>query len=183
MQHKQIVRISKYLSLHLRHQPERLGLELGPGGWVSVEDLLAACARDRMHISLAELIEVVRGNDKHRFAFDESGLRIRANQGHTTEVDLQLEAREPPATLLHGTAQQFVPVILDKGLKKMDRHHVHLTESEETALKTGRRKGKPVRLEVDASGLHAAGRLFYLTANAVWLVEDVPPAYLKVREL
>ncbi len=182
MDHKKLVSISKYLSLHLRHQPELLGLELEPGGWVNVEALLAACVRDGAPLTLADLTEVVRGNDKQRFAFDESGLRIRANQGHSVEVDLQLEPREPPAVLLHGTALHILPEIREKGLLKMDRHYVHLTESAETALTSGRRKGKPIVVEVDATGLHAAGRLFYLTANSVWLVEDVPPAYLKVRD-
>ena len=182
MDQKSLVRISKYLSLHLRHQPERIGLELEPGGWVEVEDLLEACATHNMAITHDELYEVVRQNDKQRFAFDDSGKRIRANQGHSVEVDLQLDPRVPPAVLLHGTGQQFIFDILQQGLLKMSRHHVHLTEAEATALKVGRRKGKPVILEIDAAGLHGSGRLFYLTANAVWLVDEVPPAFLKVRE-
>ncbi len=182
MDEKQIIRVSKFLSFHLRHHPERLGLELQEGGWVSVEDLLAACGRQGVPLSHGELGEVVRQNDKKRFAFDETGLLIRANQGHSVDVDLQLEPREPPTLLLHGTAQHFLSMIFEQGLQKMDRHHVHLTTLPETALKTGQRKGKPVILEVDAAGLHAAGTLFYLTANAVWLVDEVPPAYLHVLE-
>src|SRR5262245_38177508 len=126
MDGKRQVRVSKYLSLHLRHQPEALGLMLEPGGWVKVDDLLAACAGQGFPITREELALVVKGSDKQRFAFDESGTRIRANQGHSVPVELQLEAKEPPAVLYHGTAEHSLALVLDKGLEKMSRHHVHL---------------------------------------------------------
>src|SRR3954470_1682346 len=103
MDSQQTVKISKYLSKHLRHQPERLGLQLEEGGWVSVDALLAACARHHFPISRAQLDEVVATNDKQRFAFDDTGTRLRANQGHSVDVDLQLEPLAPPALLYHGT--------------------------------------------------------------------------------
>src|SRR5690349_340226 len=127
MDEERLVRTSKFLSRHLRHEPERLGLELAPGGWVGVEELLAGCAARGMRISRAELDEVVTRNSKQRFAFDETGTRIRANQGHSVDVDLQLEPREPPAVLYHGTGHKTVEVVLREGLKKMSRNHVHLS--------------------------------------------------------
>jgi putative RNA 2'-phosphotransferase len=179
---KQLVRISKYLSKHLRHEPERLGLELAPGGWVDVDELLAACAGDRFPISRAQLEEVVARNDKKRFSFDDSGTRIRANQGHSTEVDLQLEPQTPPAVLFHGTARPTVTLILSEGIKRMARHHVHLSLDAATARKVGSRHGQPVILAIDARAMHAAGHLFYCSANGVWLVDEVPAAFVRLAE-
>ncbi len=171
------IKISKYLSKHLRHTPERLGLTLAAGGWVSVEDLLAACATQRFPITLAELEAVVAHSDKQRFSFDETRTRIRANQGHSTAVDLQLSPQAPPALLYHGTAEQFLPAILELGLLKMARHHVHLSSNLETARRVGMRHGRPVILQVDAAAMQAEFT-FYCSDNGVWLVEAVPPQYL-----
>jgi putative RNA 2'-phosphotransferase len=123
---RRLLRLSKYLSKHLRHRPERIGLELRPGGWVEVDALLKACARQRFPITRAELEEVVERNDKKRFAFDSSGTLIRAQQGHSVPVDLLLEPVEPPAELYHGTPERNLEVILRGGLQSMGRHHVHL---------------------------------------------------------
>jgi putative RNA 2'-phosphotransferase len=177
---KRQVRISKFLSLHLRHSPADLGLTLEPGGWVPVADVLAGAARKGFPITPAELAEVVRASDKQRFAFDESGTMIRANQGHSAEVDLQLEPAEPPAVLYHGTADRFLAAILRDGLRKMNRHHVHLSADTATAAKVGSRHGRLVVLEVDTAWMHAAGHAFYRSANGVWLVDAVPPGYLRV---
>ncbi len=172
--------ISKYLSLHLRHQPEALGLELGPGGWVSVPALLEAAAKKGFPISRAELEDVVATNEKKRFSFDGSGTQVRANQGHSAAVDLQLEPVEPPAILYHGTGEASVAAILASGLVKMARHHVHLSPDIATALKVGRRHGAPVVLEVSAGGMHRDGHVFFCSANGVWLVDGVPVQYLRV---
>jgi putative RNA 2'-phosphotransferase len=172
------VRISKYLSKHLRHQPERLGLELLPGGWVEVDRLLAAAAQDGFEISLADLQQVVTTNDKQRFAFNDSGDLIRANQGHSTEVDLQLVVQTPPATLYHGTHTKAVTAILATGLQKMSRHHVHLTTDLTMAFKVGGRRGESVIFAVDATAMVADGYSFYCSENDVWLVDAVPPQYL-----
>ncbi|MDC0667285.1 RNA 2'-phosphotransferase [Nannocystis radixulma] len=172
------VRISKFLALHLRHDPAGLGLELEPGGWVAVEALLAACARKRRPISRAELEEVVRTSDKQRFAFDAAKTKIRANQGHSVDVDLQLTAAEPPPILYHGTGEGSLAAILRDGLSKMQRHHVHLSADAVTAHKVGARHGRPAVLRVDAAAMAAAGIVFYRAANGVWLVEHVPPHYL-----
>jgi putative RNA 2'-phosphotransferase len=172
------VRISKYLSKHLRHQPERLGLELLPGGWVEVDKLLAAAAHNGFEISLAELQQVVATNDKQRFAFNESGDLIRANQGHSTAVDLQLAIQTPPDILYHGTHVKALAAILETGLQKMSRHHVHLTTDLAMAQKVGSRRGESVILAIDTSAMVAAGYRFYCTENDVWLVDAVPPQYL-----
>jgi putative RNA 2'-phosphotransferase len=175
------VKISKFLSKHLRHDPAGLGIALAPGGWVEVEVLLAACGRRGVPISRAQLEEVVRTSDKQRFGFDETGARIRANQGHSVEVDLQLEPRAPPAELYHGTGERSLPAIFRHGLMKMSRHHVHLSADVETARKVGARHGTPAVLVVAAGAMHAAGATFYRSDNGVWLVDAVPVEFLRVR--
>lgn len=180
MDDKRKVRVSKCLSRILRHAPGDAGLTLEPGGWVSVTDLLIGAARAGVRITQEELSEVVRTSDKQRFAFDETGTRVRANQGHSVEVDLQLSPAQPPATLFHGTADRNCAAILTSGLLKMARHHVHLSAEPATALKVGSRHGKPVVLVVDAARMHADGHAFFRSANGVWLVEHVAPEYLRV---
>lgn len=182
MDAKRLVKISKYLSKHLRHEPERLGLELEAGGWVAVDTLLAACAADRFLLTKDELVEVVATNDKKRFSFDSSNTRIRANQGHSTEVDLQLEATIPPDILYHGTPESSLDSILHQGLLKMARHHVHLSATVEAAEVVGRRRGRAVVLIVDAVSMRNDGFLFYVSTNGVWLTDHVPPKYLRLQE-
>jgi putative RNA 2'-phosphotransferase len=179
MNNSRLVKISKYLSKHLRHEPERIGLKLAPGGWVSVDELLAACKNHSFPINPAELKEVVANNDKKRFSFDETGSLIRANQGHSVEVDLQLEAVVPPDVLYHGTGHGAVEAILHEGLRKMSRHHVHLSTDITTAKKVGTRHGRPVVFTVDAAAMHEEGYTFYCSENGVWLVDNVPPEYLQ----
>jgi putative RNA 2'-phosphotransferase len=175
-------RVSKYLSLHLRHRPDALGLMLEPGGWVPIDTLLQAAAVRGFQVTRNELDAVVAGNDKQRFSISEDGVRIRANQGHSVEVDLELAPATPPATLYHGTGHQSVAAIQAEGLRRMQRHHVHLSADMETARRVGARHGRPVIFAVDAAGLAAAGHIFYVSANGVWLVESVPASYLTVLE-
>src|SRR5947208_9682601 len=170
MDAKQRITISKYLSKHLRHEPERSGLTLAEGGWVEVAELLAACARNQFPITRELLDEVVTTCDKQRFAFDATGTRIRANQGHSAPVDLQLEPRSPPWELFHGTPQQNVAAIMSEGLRRMARHHVHLSPDIETARKVGARRGKPAIFRIDAAAMLTAGQVFYCSDNGVWLV-------------
>lgn len=171
-------KISKYLSRHLRHQPERIGLDLDGGGWVDVDRLLAACQEHRFPVTRSELEEVVTTSEKQRFALDDGARRIRANQGHTVEVELGLDPRVPPAMLFHGTGHGAVDAILSEGLRPMGRHHVHLSADVETAARVGRRHGRPVVLEVDAAGMHASGWRFWRSVNGVWLVDAVPAEFL-----
>jgi putative RNA 2'-phosphotransferase len=173
-------KVSKYLSYHLRHHPEKLGLMLDVGGWVSVENLLKAANKSGFPISLSELQEVVANNDKQRFSFDSTGGKIRANQGHSVAVDLLLESVEPPAMLYHGTGKKSVESILGQGLLKMSRHHVHLSADIPTAKKVGQRHGIPVVFVVDAAEMHQEGYQFYCADNGVWLVDNVPPQYLQL---
>lgn len=174
------IKISKYLSKHLRHAPERLGLSLAAGGWVDIEQLLSACAAHQFPITRAELEAVVATSDKQRFSIDDTKTRIRANQGHTVAVDLQLEAQIPPDVLYHGTGDRSVDAIVQTGLLKMSRHHVHLSEDLETARRVGMRHGRPVILTIDAAAMHQAGFVFYCSDNGVWLVDHVPPQYLTI---
>ena len=173
-------KVSKYLAKYLRHAPEQIGLTLQPGGWVPVDDLLAAAAaaKGRFPISYDELVECVETNDKKRYAFDETGDLIRANQGHSVEVDLQLDEREPPESLYHGTVERFLPSILAEGLNKGRRHHVHLSTDVATARKVGARRGEPVVLTVDSGRMHRDKHKFFVSANGVWLTDAVPPDYL-----
>jgi putative RNA 2'-phosphotransferase len=171
-------RVSKYLAKYLRHAPEELGLTLQPGGWVPVNDLLSAAGKNGFPITYDELVDCVETNDKLRYSFDDTGDLIRANQGHSVEVDLQLNEREPPDVLFHGTVGRFLPSIMADGLNKGKRHHVHLSKDLETARKVGSRRGKPVILAVDAGGMHRDGHRFYVSANGVWLTEFVPPSYI-----
>lgn len=180
MEASERTRISKYLSRHLRHAPQRLGLTLAPGGWVDVDQLVAACARDGLMLWRSTLEEVVQTSDKQRFSFDATGTRIRANQGHSVPVDLELEATAPPEVLFHGTGASSVPAILRDGLRKMRRHHVHLSADKETARRVGARHGVPVVLVVDAARMHAEGIPFYRSENGVWLVDAVPARFLSV---
>ena len=179
MDEPRLTRISKYLSKHLRHEPEALGLTLEPGGWVPVDSLLAACTARGFRLTRPELDEVVERNSKQRFSFDESGTRIRANQGHSVPVDLQLAPVAPPETLYHGTGHRTADQVEREGLQRMKRHHVHLSPDLPTARAVGARHGQPVLFEVDAGGMHRDGHLFYCSENGVWLVEQVPPRYLR----
>jgi len=178
MNEHDMIRISKRLALHLRHAPDAIGITLGPGGWVRVNDLLAALARHGAPVSRAELDEVVAASDKQRYAVDETATMIRANQGHTVRVDLDLPVAEPPPVLYHGTPATSLPAIERDGLKPMRRHHVHLSATADTARAVGARRGESVVLRVDAAAMAAAGVEFRVSANGVWLVDHVPPVYL-----
>ncbi|MBE9125058.1 MULTISPECIES: RNA 2'-phosphotransferase [unclassified Coleofasciculus] len=179
MNNSRLVKISKYLSKHLRHQPERIGLTLAAGGWVCVDELLVACKKHAFPLNRRELEEVVTCNDKQRFSFDATSTKIRANQGHSVDVDLQLEPTIPPEVLYHGTDHQSVEAILRQGLRKMSRHHVHLSSDIATAQKVGARHGRPVVFAVNAGAMHEEGYTFYCSENGVWLVEEVLPKYLE----
>ena len=120
------------------------------------------------------MIECVETNDKQRFSFDDTGDLIRANQGHSVEVDLNLEVRTPPEVLFHGTVERFLASIKAEGLKKGKRHHVHLSEDVETARRVGARRGKPVILRVAAGRMHAEAIIFFRSTNGVWLTDSVP---------
>ncbi len=175
-----LIKISKFLSYALRHKPDAIGITLEDGGWIDVDVLLQALNTVGKSITREVLDEVVRANDKQRFAFSEDGAKIRASQGHSIEVDLGLQPLTPPDVLYHGTASRFLDSILATGLQRQNRQHVHLSADEQTAVRVGQRHGKPIVLHVDAGGMHADGHAFFLSANGVWLTAHVPPTYLRV---
>ena len=172
------VRISKFLSLVLRHRPEKIGIGLDQSGWASVERLIEASSRRGFDFTREELQNVVDGNDKKRFSLSEDGLWIRANQGHSIKVELGYAPTAPPEILYHGTAERFSTSIKQQGLIKGKRHHVHLSADVDTATKVGRRHGKPVVLIIEAGRMRQDGFIFYLSANGVWLTDCVPVQYL-----
>nr|WP_198151548.1 RNA 2'-phosphotransferase [Kibdelosporangium sp. MJ126-NF4] len=172
-----MVRVSKFLSRHLRHRPGDIGLVLDEGGWVDVDNVLAACARHGVVLTREELELVVESNDKRRFTM--VGNRIRANQGHSVTVDLGLAAQQPPDQLYHGTVAAKLDRIRAEGLKPMARNDVHLSSDVETAERVGARRGKPIILTVQAKAMHDEGHEFRLTVNGVWLVAEVPPRFLQ----
>jgi putative RNA 2'-phosphotransferase len=177
-----VVRFSKRLSYVLRHAPGSIGLTLDDAGWVDVDDLLTALAEHGRPVTRAELDGVVAHNDKQRFAFDASGTRIRASQGHSVPIDLGYTPERPPAELFHGTVERNLAAILAEGLRPRNRHAVHLSPDAGTARKVGARRGSPVVLRVDAAALAAEGASFTRSANGVWLIDAVPPRYLSVLD-
>ncbi|ODN71641.1 RNA 2'-phosphotransferase [Methylobrevis pamukkalensis] len=171
--------ISKFLSLVLRHAPEKIGITLDANGWVDVDVLLAAATASGVAIDRATIDRVVADNDKKRFTFSADGERIRAAQGHSVSVDLALVPSTPPDVLFHGTAVTSLASILATGLSSRSRQHVHLSHDEATATRVGSRHGRPVVLHVDAAAMHRDGHLFFCADNGVWLTEAVPTAYLR----
>ena len=180
MDEKRKTKISKFLSLILRHKPETIDLKLDENGWADVKELLEKSAQNGNAFTLEELETVVETNDKKRFIFDDSGEKIRASQGHSIEVEIDFEEKTPPEILYHGTAEKNVEAILQNGLQKMQRHHVHLSTEIKTAKSVGTRYGKPVIFKIDTEKMLAENFKFYVSANGVWLVESVPPEFLEI---
>lgn len=176
------VRRSKRLALVLRHRPQSVGIELDERGWTPVDRLLQALADHGTPMSRVELARVVETNDKQRFEWDRRGDRIRARQGHTVPVDLGLTAARPPGVLFHGTPLRNVDAVLAVGLEPRGRHHVHLSEDEDTARRVGARRGPPAVLVVDADRMTAAGYRFWRSTNGVWLVDHVLPTFLRLSD-
>ncbi len=175
---KSFVKISKFLSFVLRHNPDKIGLHLDPGGWAQVDELLAAAKESGVPLNQETLRQVVAQNDKQRFSFSANGFRIRANQGHSIPVDLGLEPLLPPEKLFHGTATRFLESIQQHGLIPKGRQQVHLSPDEQTAIKVGQRHGKPVVLIIQSGPMHAQGFEFYRSANGVWLTDKVPVEFI-----
>ena len=167
MTDKEIVRISKFLSLVLRHEPQQVGLTLDSAGWVGVDELLKAVNRHGVSLTQDQLKHIVATSDKKRFAFSDDGRRIRASQGHSLAVDLQYQAQTPPEFLYHGTATRFLPGIRRDGLQRMQRHDVHLSTETKVTVQVGARHGKPVLLIIRAGDMHRAGHVFRCSANEI----------------
>ena len=175
---KHFTRHSKFMSLVLRHQPHAYGLVLDEHGWAKIDDLIAAARRAGMSLSRELIEQIVAQNDKKRFAISEDRTAIRARQGHSITVDLQLQPLEPPAQLYQGTAERFLESIRKQGLLRRSRQHVHLSPDVATAIKVGQRHGKPVVLTIDSGMMFRDGCKFYHSENGVWLVDTVPVQYI-----
>ena len=173
-----LVRLSRFLSRVLRHDPASIGLTLDAQGWAEVDALLAGAQRAGVPLTRELLQQVVAENDKQRYALSDDGARIRARQGHSIPVDLGLAAVEPPDRLYHGTADRFVAAIRRDGLLPRKRNHVHLSPDEATATRVGARHGRPVVLTIAAGQMYRDGHAFYLAENGVWLTDRVPPKYI-----
>lgn len=177
-------KVSKFLSYILRHNPDDIGLELDEKGWANINDLIhKACKSGKLTTLDPILIQtIVEKSDKKRFAISEDGLYIRANQGHSLKVDLQLEPIEPPELLYHGTATRFLDTILKEGLKSQQRQYVHLSNDIETADTVGKRYGKPVILTIKSLDMYEHGYKFYQAKNGVWLAGSVPHEYIFIHQ-
>lgn len=175
------VRISKFLSYVLRHEPGSIGLELDPGGWAEVASLLDGASRAGHDLAAEDLRWVIEASDKQRFELSPDGRAIRARYGHSVPVDLGLEPVEPPQVLFHGTARRSLASILETGLQPRGRNLVHLSPDRATAREVGGRHGRPVVLQVAAGGMQADGHRFYQPAESVWMTERVPPEYLRAE--
>jgi putative RNA 2'-phosphotransferase len=166
---------SRFLSLVLRHKPEAINISLDQEGWTDVDKLL----KNMRNLSRQQLELLVSDNDKQRFEFSEDGKRIRASQGHSLKVDLQLVSKKPPDRLYHGTFPKAMEYITSDGLKPMSRHHVHMAADTSTAVTVGSRRGAPILLEISAGKMFDIGYEFYCSNNGVWLTDKVPPIFLK----
>lgn len=176
-QHKK--KTSKFLSYVLRHHPELINLNLDENGWANVDELITKSKRDSYQgLTIEELNEIVETNDKKRFVFNEDKTRIRANQGHSIDINLALIPQKPPEFLYHGTAQSNIDSIFEKGIEKRNRQHVHLSQDIETATKVGMRHGKPVILTINTEKMFDDGIEFYLSENNVWLTDFVDIKYI-----
>ncbi|WP_020560758.1 RNA 2'-phosphotransferase [Thiofilum flexile] len=180
MNEKEKIRKGKFLSLILRHEPSKINLTLDQEGWAAVTELLAQLAKHQHALTREELEEIVATNNKKRYSFNQDHTKIRANQGHSlTHIDLGLVPQIPPKVLYHGTATRFLGSILEQGLVKGSRQHVHLSSEPSTARKVGMRHGNPVILRVDAEQMQRDGGVFYCSENGVWLTDHVPVQYLQ----
>lgn len=171
-------RIGKFLSLVLRHDPGKIGIELDPNGWANVKELIEKCKQHRYHFSMEDLVEIVETNAKRRYSFNEKRNKIRANQGHSIDVDLGLTPVEPPQFLYHGTATRFLQSIHEQGIIKGSRQYVHLSQDRETATKVGARHGKVVVLTIQTGQMYQDGIVFYQSDNGVWLTDYVDVKYI-----
>ena len=169
--------ISKFIALILRHKPEVIGIELDEHGWANVSELIDGISRT-MPIDMALLEKIVAEDEKQRYSFNEDMTLIRANQGHSIPVDVELEKVVPPEKLYHGTGEKYTESIEAAGLIPKSRLYVHLSGDMETAEKVGARHGKPVVYIVDSGKMSADGYEFFRSVNGVWLTKEVPVIYL-----
>lgn len=173
-----LINTSRFISLILRHKPSEIGIELDEHGWANVAELIEGINK-KQPFDMAQLEEIVASDDKQRYSFNEDKTLIRANQGHSIPVDVELKESLPPDILYHGTGEKYVSSINDMGLIPKSRLYVHLSKDMETAVNVGKRHGKPVIYIIDSKKMAADGYKFYLSVNNVWLTKKVPVEYLR----
>lgn len=179
---KQLDKISKFLSYILRHQPEAIGITLDTDGWVNIDNLIMQANQHGEQLTRELIEQVVKTSDKKRFTISDDGVKIRAAQGHSTaQVKVNHIAKIPPEFLYHGTATRFLDSIKEKGLIARDRHYVHLSTDEQTAISVGQRHGKPVVIKIKALLMFQQGFKFFLADNGVWLIKTVPTEFLQLN--
>ena len=170
--------VSKYMSLILRHKPEVAGITLDEHGWANTEELLAALKKKYPGFGRTHLMFIVDYDEKKRYSFGDGMKKIRANQGHSIPVDLELQTRVPPSWLYHGSALKYEKAIMEQGLIPKSRQYVHLSNDVETAIKVGTRHGSPMIFRVNTKQMFEDGYEFFLSENRVWLTKEVPVRYL-----
>lgn len=178
-QNKRDVEFGKFISLILRHKPEVIGITLDSNGYADVKELLNGINKSGKEIDMITLERIVRENNKKRYSFNKDKTKIRANQGHSLNVDVELKSAVPPKVLYHGTADRFLESIKEKGILKKSRQYVHLSKEKETAIDVGKRHGKPVVLAIDTEKMCNDGYVFYLSENNVWLSDYILWKYVK----
>lgn len=172
---------SKFISLILRHKPEVIGIKLDNNGWANVNELIDGINKSGNHnLTMSLLDDIVREDNKQRYKFNEDKTKIRANQGHSIKVDVELQECIPPDVLYHGTGEKYIESILETGLEPRSRLYVHLSKDKDTAYNVGKRHGNPVILNIDAKQMVLDGYKFYLSDNKVWLTKGVPMKYIKM---
>jgi putative RNA 2'-phosphotransferase len=176
---KNLENIGKFLSLILRHQPQTVGIQLDKHGWANIEELLEGMSNHGQPVDMQTLEYIVANNDKKRYSFNDDKTLIRANQGHSIHVDVELEEKEPPEYLYHGTSEKYVSSIEKIGLLPKSRLYVHLSKEFSTAENVGKRHGSPVVYKILSGEMHKDGYNFYLSVNGVWLTKQVPVKYLQ----
>ena len=177
---KSLTSTSRFISLILRHKPEAIGISLDEHGWADVNALIEGIGKTRA-FDQNMLVEIVRTDEKKRYSFNENRTKIRANQGHSISVDVDLAKKMPPDVLYHGTGEKYVASINKEGLIAKSRLYVHLSSDTQTANKVGSRHGRPMIYRVDSGRMATDGYAFYLSANGVWLTKAVPVKYLTLE--
>ena len=180
-QSKNDEKLGKFLSLVLRHNPQAAGITLDEHGWADVQELLDGVRHSGRQIDIETLERIVRENNKQRYSFNADHTKIRANQGHSLRVDVELTEAKPPRYLYHGTARRSLSAIRQEGIRKMSRQYVHLSSDFQTAIEVGRRHGSPVVLTINAEAMAQDGVIFYRSENGVWLCEHVAPEYFSIE--
>ena len=180
---RRLERLSKFISMILRHKPEVIGITLDEHGWADVDELIKGINEtgEEVEFSKTTLEKIVKTDKKQRYSFSQDRTLIRANQGHSIPVDVELKKKEPPKVLYHGTGVKSVKAIQEQGLLSMERLYVHLSSDVETATNVGKRHGTPVIFQINTEQMQKDGYDFFQSVNGVWLTKEVPAKYLELN--